>query len=87
MFLYVTSQDVPITGRMRLNYVPNWIARLWEIYIHKTDNALRKDLAGFSLGKDDPEMQGLLSIFNRLARASGLDDRDWDVRVVPAPGE
>ncbi len=87
LFLYITSQDVPITGRTRLSYVPNWVARLWEDSILKRDNALRKDIAHSSLGKDDPEMQGLLSVFNRLVRASGLDDRDWDLRVVRAPGQ
>ena len=30
-------------------------------------------------------MQGPISVFNRLIHASGLDDQEWEFRIVNAP--
>lgn len=42
-------------------------------------------MAKFWLDSDHPGMQQIDMMFSRLIRASGLDDRDWEVRIVRAP--
>ena len=44
---------------------------------------LRRDLSNSLF----PGSQDVNNVFNRLVRASGLDDRDWEVCVVLAPCE
>ena len=87
MFCSYSLQRVPITGRMQLNLIPHWVAVRTEKSKRKEEEELREELIKCSFGSDHPGMQGVNLIFNRLIRASGLDDRDWEFRVVLAPSE
>ncbi len=55
--------------------------------MREKEKQIRPWLMKNSWGSERPEMQGVLEIFNRLLRASGLDDRDWEFRVVLNPSE
>ena len=39
------------------------------------------------LESESPIVQGPTFIFNTLLRASGLDDREWELCVFNTPGE
>ena len=51
------------------------------------EEELRTRIKNSVLSSDHPYMQDINMVFSRLVRASGLDDRDWDLRVVWAPSE
>lgn len=87
VFCSYSLQRVPITGRLQLDLIPHWVAVRIEKSERKKEEELREDLMKCSFGSDHPGMQGVNLIFNRLIRASGLDNRDWDFRVVLAPSE
>lgn len=87
MVCYFALQRVPVTGRWQLDYIPHWVAVRMGKSEREEHERLRPMLMKFSLGSDDPGMQGIVTIFNRLIRASGLDDRDWEFRVVLDPSE
>ena len=78
-----TLQRVPITERRRLHYVPSLI----EGFFNDSEHKQGENIPNCSLGSESPIMQGVTSILNNLLRVSGLDDREWEVRVVHAPGE
>ena len=80
-----TLQRVPITERWRLQYVPSLI----EDFLNYSEPQVweKIDIPNCSLGSESPIMQGVTSILNNLLRVSGLDDREWEVPVVHAPGE
>ena len=78
---------VPITGRLQLNYMPHWVAVRMAKSKCEEEEQSRPGLMKNSLGSDRPEMQGALMIFNRLVCASGLDNRNWEFRVVWNPSE
>ena len=86
IFYCFLSQSVPITGRRRLDYVPDWITEYMEkiLEAHGEGERIEK-LTYLSVGSEDPNMQGPISVFNRLIHASGLDDRKWEFRIVNAP--
>ena len=79
-----TLQRVPITERRRLDYVPSWL----EHFFNYVEHTMKEEVDNQnSLGRESPIMQGPASTFNNLLRVSGLDDREWELRVVVAPGE
>lgn len=51
------------------------------------NDELRKSIENCTWHSDHPYMQDVNLVFSRLVCASGLDDRDWDLRVVRAPSE
>ena len=79
-----TSQRVPITGRRRLDYVPNWLGTCFETMERELEGEWMKE--NTHLGSESPVMQEPTSIFNTLLCANGLDDREWELRVFYAPG-
>ena len=86
IFYGFLSQSVPITGRRRLDYVPDWITKFMEkIREEKGEGRRIEKLRNLSWGSENPQMQGPISVFNRLIHASGLDDREWEFRIVNAP--
>ena len=76
---------MPITGRRQIDFIPLCVANWIKEIMRAEEDQEREELLRSSLGSDDPGMQGFTSIFNRLVRASGLDDRDWEFRVVLDP--
>ena len=80
-------QPVPITGRRQLDFIPRWVANKIEDFQRAEEDKEREALKMCSWGSDHPGMQGATLMFNRLVYTSGLDDRDWDFRVVLAPSE
>ena len=80
-------QRVPITGRVQLDLIPNWVAKRIEKSELEDVKELRKEMAEFWFESDHPDMQEIDLIFSRLVCASGLDDRNWEVRVIQAPSE
>ena len=81
-----TLQRVPITGRIRLDYIPKWLGTYLETEERELEDERQKE--NIQLGSESPIMQGPTSIINALLRASGLDDdREWELRVFNAPGE
>lgn len=87
IFCSFSLQRVPITGRMQLDLIPKWVAKRMEKSELEKDKELRKELTKFWFESDHPGMQQIDLMFSRLVRASGLDDRDWEVRIVRAPSE
>ena len=86
-FCYFHLQPVPITGRRQLEYVPKWLERQWESSARKEDDESWKVIAECSWGSDHPALQGPIEVLNRLLRASGMDDQDWELRIVNAPSK
>lgn len=86
-FCSFALQRVPITGRMQLDFIPSWVARRMAKSARKNEDDLRENLEDCSLRGDHPAMQGVNLIFERLVRASGLGDREWEFRVVLAPSK
>ena len=80
-----TLQRVPITGRKRLDYVSKWLGSYLETKEREFEDERQKE--NIHLGSESPMMQGPTLIFNTLLHASGLDDREWELRVFNAPGE
>lgn len=72
---------------MQLDLIPKWVAKRMEKSELEKDKELRKELTKFWFESDHPGMQQIDLMFSRLVRASGLDDRDWEVRIVRAPSE
>ena len=87
IFCSFALRRVPITGRWQLDFIPRWFVRWTEKSKLAEEEKLREELRKFSLDSNHPSMQEFNSIFKRLVRASGLDDRDWDFRVVLAPSK
>ena len=86
IFYCFLSQSVPITGRRRLDYVPDWITKSMEkIRETQGEGQCIEELTNLSWRRENPNMQGPISVFNRLIHASGLDDRKWEFRIVNAP--
>ena len=86
IFYYFLSQSVPITGRRRLDYVPDWITKSMEkICEMQGEGQCIEELTNLSWRSENPNMQGPISVFNRLIHASGLDDWEWEFRIVNAP--
>lgn len=80
---YCVSHRVPITGRRRLVYVPRWLEELVDNFRREEGDEYRE----CSWGSEHPDMQGPISVFNRLLHAFGLDDGEWEFRVAQAPGK
>ena len=86
IFYCFLSQSVPITGRRRLDYVPDRITGFEkELREAQGEGELIKKVTNLSVGSEDPIMQGPISVFNRLIHASGLDNQKWEFRIVNAP--
>lgn len=81
------SQRVPITGRRQLDYIPRWLEAWIENRSRKERDEWRKDILKCSWGSEHPDMQGPIAIFDRLLHAAGLDDGQWEFRVIQAPGK
>ena len=79
------SKRVPITGRWQLDLVPQWKAVQMAESTRELEDRVRPDLMEHSLGKEHPQMQGCIEIFDCLVRASGLESRDWEFRVAVDP--
>ena len=84
-FSFVGVKRVPITGRNQLEYVPKWVEIWAEKEMHNENEEQRKRTADCSWRAGDPGMQVPIAILNRLLRASGLEDREWELRIVNAP--
>ena len=81
-YLFAVKQ-VPITGRRQLE-MPEWIQKMSESQTdEKNSEQFRQHIETYSWEPDDQTAMTL----NRLIRSSGLDDRDWELRVVNAPSE
>lgn len=87
LILCFAVERVPITGRRQLDLIPNWVAVGFDEHEREGAEELRGSIKNFSLNSDHPAMQIVNLVFSRLVRASRLDDRNWDLRVVHAPGE
>ena len=81
------SQPVPITGRKQLEYLPKWLEHVFGILAREEGEELRDRLASRSWASDDPNIQKIVDVLNRLLRASGLSDRKWELLVVNAPSK
>ena len=84
---FFASEPVPITGRRQLNFVPRSVAKWMAKSAREKEDGLREHLKHCSWHGDHPGMRKVNLIFDRLIRASGLGDRDWEVRVVLAPSK
>ena len=84
---YCGSQRVPITGRRQLDCIPSWLEAWIESLRRKETDEWRKDILKCSWGSEHPGMQGPIAIFDRLLHAAGLDDGQWEFRVIQAPGK
>ena len=84
-FCFVGGKRVPITGRNQLEYVPKWVEKWFEKEMHNETEEKRKRTADCSWRAGDPGMQVPIAILNRLLRASGLEDSEWELRIVNAP--
>ena len=87
IFCYFALQRVPITGRRQLDFIPRWVIKRIEKSKLAEEDEFREVLTKCSLDSEHPAMQGFNSVFKRLVHASGLDDRDWDFRLVLAPSK
>lgn len=86
IFYCFLSQSVPITGRRWLDYVRDWITKSMERICETQGEGQRiEELTLLSWRSENPNMQGPISLFNRLIHASGLDDWEWEFRIVNAP--
>lgn len=80
---FFLSQSVPLTGRRRLDHVPDWITKSMEkICETQGEGQCIEELTNLSWRIENPNMQGHISVFNRLIHASGFDDREWEFRIV-----
>lgn len=79
-------ENEPITGRWRFNWVsPSRFAKLQQqerLEIDKGVEAIRNSL----FPEDNPWTQTLKSVLARLTTAAGLDDMEWQLHLVNAPG-
>ena len=83
VFYFFALKRVPITGRLQLDLVTRWkAAQLAKSQREEEANQVIPMLMPFSMDKQDPCWQQVDEIFNRLIHASGLGDRDWDLRLV-----
>lgn len=87
IYCYFAVERVPITGRRQLDLIPQWLAVRMEKSKREEEEVLRENIKDCLWHSDHPGMQAVNLVFSRLVRTSGLDDRDWDLRVVRAPGE
>ena len=78
---------MPITGRTQLDLIPHCVAVRMEESECEEEEKLRTSIKDSVWLSDHLYMQDINTVFSRLVRASGLDDRDWDLRVVWAPSE
>ena len=79
------TQRVPIIEIWRLYYVPG----LLETFFDYVDRMVEEevDIQNSSLRSESSIMQGVNTILKDLLRVSGLDDREWEIRVVDTSGQ
>ena len=84
IYFFVLDQ-VPITGRRRVSWVPRWELTRLEDSERDATEKIRKNEQDIFIKSDYPGLRKVEAVFNRLVKASGLDDIAWEVRVLDQP--
>jgi hypothetical protein len=83
VFAIAHIQRVPITERLRFNFLSDWVVRR-DI---ATYEAPIKEMEASILPEDHPMSIMVREVLQRLLPSSGLEHLDWKVLVVEGPGK
>lgn len=72
---------------MQLDLIPNSVLEWMDRSDVENCQKGREEFSKYWFDDDTPAKQNIDQIFDRLVRASGLDDRSWEVHVVRAPSK
>ena len=82
IFYFANIEYVPVTGRRRFNFIsPEQEASLAE----EQYKAVMQEYDGKVLPPDHPYSRAVVAVAARLLPASGLQDQQWEVRVINDP--
>jgi hypothetical protein len=81
-FYLYNSQTVPVTGRRRFNFLSD--ALVAQAYSRAADAIVRQveEQGGHFLSDWDPRTMIVQRVMKRLIPVSGMDDLQWEVRVI-----
>lgn len=83
-YLFV-SELVPITGRRHISWLPRWKLTRLENLEREVMQNIRQNEEKLFIKSDYPGLRKIEAVFDRLVKASGLDDIAWEVRVLDEP--
>ena len=82
---FFVLEQVPITGRRRFS----WLSRSKLARLDETERQwveeLRKNEEKLFITREFPGLRKIEAVFDRLVKASGLDNVAWEVRVLDEP--
>jgi predicted Zn-dependent protease len=82
LFYYVNSELVPVTGRRRFNFLPDWVVR-WKHRRAAADIVREiEQQGGWVLPERDWRTRKVERVMSRLIPVSGMADLDWEVFVI-----
>ena len=82
---FLVLEPVPITGRRRVCWVPQFmLAKMEEMDSQVMEN-VRENAEKDLVRSDYPGLRKIEAVLKRLVEASGLDDIAWEVRVLDEP--
>ncbi len=85
-FYFANLQTVPVSGRRRFNCVgEEFVAAVAEQQVRRLVWEVERQ-GGRFLGDRDPRTRLVKRVMARLIPCSGMEDADWEVRVIDDPG-
>lgn len=81
-FYMYNSQTVPVTGRRRFNFLSDTLVA--QAYVRAAEAIVRQveEQGGHFLSDWDPRTILVRRVMKRLIPVSGMEDLDWEVRVI-----
>lgn len=82
---FLVLEPVPITGRRRVCWVPQFMLAKMEEMESQVMETVRENAEKVLIRSDYPGLRKIEAVLKRLVEASGLDDIAWEVRVLDEP--
>lgn len=84
---FFALERVPITGRKRFGWLSQSALAMMDENLRKIMERLGENEEKIFIKSDYPGLRKIEAVFNRLVKASGLDDIAWEIRVLDEPSK